>query len=310
MAHWQSAVDDWFARHHGIASASTLERLGMSTSTMHRLAQRERLIRVLPGVFRSAQWPVTFEQTLASACAANEGVHIAFTTADRVWGFRGVTDRQVHTIVTHGSSPQLPGIVVHRCRRIDPVDVVERPDGIRVTSPPRSLFDSADMLGFDATRSALEQLLHERMCTLDTVIDTVNRLYHPNRPGSRTMRAVIDSKPRWQQALQSGLELRVLQEIERQGLPAPVPQCPVRLPDGAIIHLDFGWPAWQVGLEVDDPAWHAPTLAAHRDARRDRKAAVVGWFVTRVSRIDVEQSVRDAIADVAAIIATRPQAGG
>lgn len=310
MAHWQSAVDDWFAHHHGIASAAVLEGLGMSSSTMHRLAQRERLIRVMPGVFRSAQWPVTFEQTLAAACARNAGVHIAFTTADRVWGFRGIVDRQVHTIVTHGASPRLPGVVVHRCRQIDPVDVVERPDGIRVTSPPRSLFDSADMLGFDATRSALEQLLHEGMCTIDTVIDTVNRLYHPNRPGARTMRAVIDSKPRWQRALQSGLELRVLREIERQGLPTPEPQCPVQLPDGAVIHLDFGWPAWQVGLEVDDPTWHSPTLAAHRDARRDRKAGVAGWFVVRVSRIDVEQAVRDAVADVAAIIDRRRSAGG
>jgi hypothetical protein len=310
MAHWYSAVDDWFAHHHGIASATTLERLGMSSSTMHRLAHEQRLIRVMPGVFRSAQWPATFEQTLAAACARNPGVVIAFTTADRLWQFRGVTDRALHVLVTHGASPEIPGADVHRCRRIDPVDVVERPDGIRVTSPPRSLFDSADMLGFDATRSVLEQILHEGLCTIDTVIDTVARLAHPHRPGSRTIRAVIDSKPRWQAALQSGLEWKVLQEIDRQGLPIPVAQCPVQLPGDALIHLDFGWPAWKVGLEVDDPTWHDGALASQRDNRRDRKAAMAGWIVPRLSRLDVEQGVRDAVSDVAAIIARRRTEAG
>lgn len=310
MAHWQSAVDDWFANHHGIAAATTLERLGMSSSTIHRLAQQHRIIRVMPGVFRSAQWPTTFEQTLAAVCARNDAAHIAFTTADRVWGFRGVKDRDIHALVEHGLAPSLPGVVVHRCRRIDPVDIVERSDGIRLTSPPRSLFDSADMLGFDTTRSVLEQVLHEGLCTLDTITDTVARLHHPHRPGSRTIRAVLASKPRWQSALQSGLEWRVLQEIERQGLPAPVAQCPVRLPDGRVIHLDFGWPQWKVGLEVDDPTWHDGALESHRDIGRDRKAAVVGWLVPRISRLDVERGVREAVSDVGLIIAQRRSARG
>ncbi len=308
MAKWHTAVDDWFADHHGIASASTLERLGMSTSTMHRLAEQRRLVRVMPGVFRSAQWPITFEQTLAAACARNDSVHIGFTTADRMWNFRGIRDRGLHVLLAHGSSPELPGIVVHRCRRIDPVDVVERPDGIRLTSPPRSLFDSADMLGFDASRSVLEQILHDGLCTLDTIVDTVTRLYHPNRPGSRTMRAVVDSKPKWQRALQSGLEVKVLMEIERQGLPTPVPQCPVRLADDSVIHLDFGWPDWKVGLEVDHPAWHSGALESQRDTRRDRKATIEGWAVSRISSLDVERGLREAVADVRAIIDLRSTA--
>jgi very-short-patch-repair endonuclease len=94
-------------------------------------------------------------------------------------------------------------------------------------------------------------------------------------------------------------------EIERQGLPLPVTQCPVELPDGSIIHVDFGWPEWKVGLEVDDPAWHSGALESQRDARRDRKATMQGWAVPRVSRLDVEQGIRDAVADVRVIIDRR-----
>ena len=305
MAHWQRAVDDWFASHHGIVSAHTLERLGMPSSTIYRLAQEQRLVRMMPGVFRSAQWPSTNAQQLAAACARNEHAYIAFTTACREWGFRGVSDPTLHVITEHGASPEMPHIVVHRTRRLDPVDVVKRPDGIRLTSPPRSLFDSADMLGFRSSRSILEQMLNENMCTMGTVIDTVTRLYHPNRPGSLTMRRVIASKPRWERALQSDLELRVLLAIERHGLPRPVPQYPVVLPDGQLIHLDFAWPEWKVGLEVDDPAWHAGADASHRDARRDRKATSMGWAVVRVSRLDVTDDLDGAVADVAATIALR-----
>lgn len=305
MAKWHTTVDDWFAGHHGIASAATLERLGMSASTMHRQAREGRLVKVMPGVFRSAQWPDTLEQRMAAVCARNESAVIGLTTADREWGFRGVRDRGLYALVPHGCSPELPGIVVRRCRHIDPVDIVSRPDGIRLTSPPRSLFDSADMLGFDTTRSVLEQILNDGICTIETVIDTVTRLYHPNRPGSRTIRAVVESRPNWDRALQSGLELRVLLEIERQGLVRPTPQCPIVLADGSVIHVDFGWPQWKVAIEVDHPTWHSGERESQRDARRDRMATVVGWSVTRIPRLEIEQGLRAAIADVARILRQR-----
>jgi predicted DNA-binding transcriptional regulator AlpA len=302
MATWHAPVDQWFGAHHGVASVTDLIRLGMSEATVYRLIRDERLVRMMPGVVRSLQFPDGELQAYSAACARNPAALVGFTSACRMWKFRKVQDPGRYILVPHGVSPELPGIVVRRCRRIDPVDIVERPDGIRVTSPPRSLFDSADMLGLSAARSVMEQILHEELATLGTITDTFARLAHPNRPGTRTMAAVIASRPMWRAALQSDLEMRVLAEIERQGLPRPVTQCPVLLPTGATIHLDFGWPQWSVGLEVDDPAWHAGVEESHRDSTRDRKAATLGWMVPRVSKIDVERGLREAIADVALII--------
>ena len=235
---------------------------------------------------------------------------IGFTSALKALGVRRVADRLIHVLVPHGSSPQLEGIVVHRCRRIDEVDIVRRNDGINLTSPARTLFDSADMLGLSASRSAMEQLLNDKRCTLDEILNTYLRLAHPNRPGTRTMGDVIASRPPWRKALQSDLELRVLEEIERQRLPPVTTQCPVDLGNGRVIHLDFGWPQWQVGLEVDDPAWHDGAEESHRDANRDRKATAVGWLVPRVSKIDVQGDLADAIRDVAIILRQRMSAAG
>lgn len=305
MPHWHAAVDEWFGSHHGVAAVHDLIRLGMSEATAHRMVRQGRLDRLMPGVLRSLQWPAGDLQVYAAACARNPAAMVGFTSACREWGFRRVNDRRLHILVPHGVSPELPDVVVHRCRRIDPVDIVDRGDGIRLTSPPRSLFDSADMLGVSATRSVLEQILSDGMATFGTISDTVARLAHMNRPGTRTMQAVIASRPAWRSALQSDLEVRVLDEIERSGLPQPVTQCPVRLRSGRVIHLDVGWPEFQVGLEVDHPAWHSGLEDRRRDAARDRQATAVGWAVARVVSLDVELGLRPALADVALIIDRR-----
>jgi len=302
MPVWQTALDDWLCTHHGIATTNEMMALGISPRTVERMIARRQLVTVLPGVYRSAQWPETHESKLGAACARNPAAMIAFTAAAKMWGVRRVVDKRIHVLVPHGSSPELAGIVVHRCRRIDPVDIVQRPDGIRLTSPPRTLFDSADMLGLSAARSAMEQILHEKMCNFATIFDTYRRLAHPLRPGTRVMAEVLASRPEWRKALQSNLEQLVLEVIESERLPPPVSQCPIKLPDGNLIHLDFGWPAWKVGIEVDDPAWHTGFEERHRDTRRDRKATTIGWTVSRVTKIDIDGDLVDAVRDVAIIL--------
>jgi len=308
MLAWQSPVDHWLGGHHGIITAAKLIELGCSERTIRRMVAAGALITVHPGVFRGRQWQDGLMPRLVAVCDRVPDATIAFTTGSRLWSWRRVNDDRTHILVPHGSASSPTGVVVHRCRQIEPVDIVHRPDGIRVTSPPRTLFDSADLLGRSATRSVLEQLLHERTCTLETVIDTYLRLSHPRRPGSTVLGEVLSSRPKWRSALQSDLEHRVDEAIRQQGLSTPVPQCPVRLPTGKTIHLDFGWPQWQVGLEVDDPSWHAGEMERHRDTNRDRKAGTVGWFVARVTKIDVDGALNDALADVAAIISLRQAA--
>ena len=305
MPTWQHALDEWFRTHHGIATNGELLDLGLSQRTIGRMVADGRLITMQPGVFRSAQWPASTLATMRAACARNPHALVGITSACAEWGLRRVPDLGVHLLVPHGSSPELHGVTVHRCRTIDEVDRVDRPDGIRLTSPPRSLFDSADLLGVSAARSVTEQLIHEGMCTIGTIADTYTRLRHPGRPGSRTMLLVLASRPKWSTALHSNLESLVLEEIERQGLPVAVRQCPITFADGTVVHADFGWPQWKVGLEVDDPAWHAGSQERHRDVGRDRRAAAVGWVVVRVTEADIGAGLRVPIGDVAATIARR-----
>lgn len=155
MKPWRPALDDWFRTHVGIISSSELFALGCSERTLRRMVARGELTTLHPGVFGTRQWPDERMQRLAAMCARDPDVLVAFTTACRSWSFRRVTDDRLHALVPHTSAITLEGVIVHRCRQIDPVDIVERPDGIRLTSPPRTLFDSADMLGLSAARSVI-----------------------------------------------------------------------------------------------------------------------------------------------------------
>ena len=302
---WRRSMDAWLSSHLGIITASKLVELGCSDRNIRSMVDRQEFVVMLPGVYRSAQWPCNREQLMAAACGRNPAALIGFTTAGQQWDLRKMTDPRLHVLIHHGRSPELEGVVVHRCRQIDAIDIVQRSDGIRLTSPPRTLFDSAGMIGESATASVMEQLLNERRCTFGTITDTVTRLYHPRRPGSTTMLAVIRSRPAWRTAMQSGLETLVLEEIARQGLPAPTTQFPMGLPDGIDIAIDFAWPRHRVALEVDHPAWHAGALESHRDKHRDRKLMSIGWSALRLTDTDVATGLTEAIADVGAVLSAR-----
>ena len=242
---------------------------------------------------------------MSAACQRNPLALVAFVTAGRLWKLRKMSsDQRLHLLVPHRCSPEMDGIVIHQCRRIDAVDIVTRDDGIKVTSPPRTIFDAADMLGVVACASALEQVL-DQYCTLATIVDTVVRLGHPRRPGTRTLRRVLASRPQWQEAVQSDLEQRVLVEIRAQRLPEPSTQYSLDLPNGRRVRLDFAWPEQRVALEVDHPFWHAFALATHEDKHRDRKAATVGWLTIRITDLDLDGQLREAVADVKDVLRLR-----
>lgn len=303
---WVSAVQQWLQDHSGIVPIAEMMRAGCTRREAYRLASSPDFEIVMPGILRSRHWPLGERQLMVAACARNPRAVVGLTTAAREWSFRGLrAEAGVHLLVPHGCSPALPGVVVHRCRRIDPVDIVRRRDGVRLTNPSRTMFDCADLLGIQRTSSILEQLINDGRGTFTTHAATATRLSSARRPGSRTMRAVIDSRPPWRAAIQSELELMVLREIERQGLPRPEVQYTFVLPTGERIRFDFAWPRHKAVLEVDHPYWHAGTEPSHKDKRRDLKMATVGWQTVRVTDLDVRGGLATSIADVASVLALR-----
>jgi hypothetical protein len=302
---WTEPLDAWLAAHLGVISRQQLLVLGCPRTSADRMLADGRLIVVVPGVYRSPQWPFERLQRLAVACAAVPDGAIGFTTACRLFSIRGTSfDSRIHLLTAHSSSPTLAGVFIHRCRLIDPEDIVTRPDGIRVTTPARSVFDAADMLGERRTISAIEQVLAEGLCTKREFFETTARLAHPNRPGSKTALAALKSRADLSAQMRSELEIIVLDEIRRQGVPMPETQYPMVLA-GNDIEIDFAWPEFRIALEVDHPTWHDGLITSTRDKGRDRKLTVIGWAPMRLTSLDASGGLADAISDVAEVIRQR-----
>jgi very-short-patch-repair endonuclease len=291
-------INSWLASHQGIIGTVALSELGVPRSTAESMMARGDLRPVLPGVYASPAWPVGRPQLLQAVCQRNEHATLSHTTAGQLWGLRRMSDQRIHVLVPHGCSPMMEGVVVHRCRRIDPVDVVQRADGLRVTSPPRTVFDASALLGEAASESVVEQLLDNDWCTFETVRSTVERLARPGRPGSTVMRRVLLGRPNWAAAVESDLEMRVVQALRAAGLPEPVRQMQLALPSGDQIRIDLAYPACRLVIEIDHHFWHAGRRQSERDKRRDRRLAAAGWRVIRITDWDVTNDLAAVIEDL------------
>ena len=299
-----SGLFDHFSTHHGVAPTATLRTVGFSTAGIQRLVRDELIVPILPGVYRSTAVPDGPLQLMAAVCAADAEAAIGFTTAGRHFGYRKMgVDERVHALVPHAHTPTWPNVVIHRCRTIDDVDItLDGDDGIRYTSPPRTVLDCAGVIGHESTESVVEQVLRDKSVTIATLMSTATRLYHHSRPGAKVLSDVLQSRPIWRQAARSELERMFRAAIEAHGLPMPRVNEKVTLPDGTVIEVDLTWLAWSLAGEVDHPFWHDGAAETHRDKRRDRKLLTMGIETMRFTDIDVEASLDESLADLEAVL--------
>ncbi|MDZ7679277.1 MAG: type IV toxin-antitoxin system AbiEi family antitoxin domain-containing protein [Acidimicrobiales bacterium] len=306
----RSRLDRWLATHHGVVSRSTLVDLGFTTGAIRHLIATEGWETVYRGVYRSPAHPVTRVQALSAICQYSEVAVIGLTTAGQELGLRKMSDRRIHVLVPHGSGLSLPGVEVHRCRQIDPIDIaLPRRDGVRLTSPPRTIFDASALLDVAAIESVIEQVLLEGRCSVNMLVRTGERLHHPTRPGASTFQRAVLGRPAWRGAARSDLEVRFRQAVERHGLPSPAVNTHIEVAPGEWYEMDTSWPEWKVIGEIDHPFWHNGASETLRDRQRDRRLAALGWLTARFDQWDLDHGLDQALVELAAILVDRGWAG-
>ncbi|MBM0279398.1 DUF559 domain-containing protein [Micromonospora sp. STR1s_6] len=119
-----------------------------------------------------------------------------------------------------------------------------------------------------------------------------------DRPGGRRARWVFDLADG---GAESPPESHLRVRLVLGGLPRPVVQHPVRLPNGVVLHPDLAWPEFRVAVEYDGQ-WHSDPEQLHRDRRRLNMLIGAGWLVLHVTsrRLHREfpavlREVRDAL---------------
>jgi hypothetical protein len=146
-------------------------------------------------------------------------------------------------------------------------------DGTARTTPLRTAWDVAHWLGLVPAVTTIDGLLR-----LGLVEAAALRALAESRSGQRGWRqaaAAFDlADGRAESPPESALRVRLV----RAGLPRPVPQHPVRLPDGAVYRSDLPWPEYQVAVEYDG-RYHAAPFQLDRDRRRLNQLVAAGWIM-------------------------------
>lgn len=288
---------------HGVVDDRQLDGLGVSRH------QREALIRdgvldpIHRGVYHVRSAPVTLESRALGICLADPRAVITGAAAGRLWGLRRMPPADVVDVRVphHVHSISAEWVRLRRCNALDPVDVVERPDGIRIVSPPRLAFDVAAVLTDLDLESVIEQIIDREWCTVRTLCDTGRRLCHPARPGSSRFARVLGSRPAWLKPVDSHLELRLYDALRVAGVNGLVRQHPVPLPGGWTIHADIAVPRVRWAVAIDHVTWHGGRIDAQRDKQNDRQARMIGWGVDRVTDEDLTLRLREVTAELMSI---------
>ncbi len=299
MARLNPGAHALLARQHGVASTQQLLDSGMSQRQLRRLQHHGALELVLRGAYRTPSAPITELSQCAAVCAARPDVAIAGPTAGRLWGFRRLPpDRRIHVIAPRASNPAIARWVVpYRTDARHDHDLVERDDGIRVTSRTRTAFDLARWLGPDDLLSVIEQAAHDGRMGDDEFLAVAADWISPRRPWAREFLQALDRRLPGGPA-ESHPEVRVAGALGRAGVRGLVRQHCIQLPGHGDVRFDLAVPELRWAIEVDLHPRHRETMGIASDTRRDRAASAIGWSTSRITETQYDHRFNETIADL------------
>jgi hypothetical protein len=268
--------------------------------TPHQLRSRAWL-RLRDDVYADAR----FDRTHGLACRAAamrlpDQAVIAGASAAYLYGVEHAARFQddVDVILPwQARVPRLRGLRVHTLD-LDPDEVADHA-GFRVTAPCRTCWDLASWTDAAGAVATIDTLLAKHLLSREQLAD-----YLVARRGQRGSRRAEQVFGMVEAAAQSPQESRLRVRFTLAGLPRPVVQFEIRLPDGQVYHPDLAWPDFQVAVEYDG-VWHGDTEQFHRDRRRLNQLVSAGWLVLHVTSERLRTDFPGIIREVRAALASR-----
>ncbi|HLU33097.1 MAG TPA: hypothetical protein VKZ74_03615 [Natronosporangium sp.] len=190
---------------------------------------------------------------IESAAGPEAAVHLAVEPKQR---FGPVNGLRIHT----GALPETDRTVRH---------------GLNCTTPLRTAWDLAMWLDPLRAVPTLDAMLGSNLVA---PADLARLLQARRELGARGTRragrvfALADGRA------QSPAESLLRVKLVLRGIPPPVPQHPIRVRSGRVLHPDLAWPRYRVALEYDG-GYHADPDQLDLDRRRLNQLTDAGWLV-------------------------------
>ena len=277
-------IDRLAASQHGLVSSTqAIKALGPGRKA--RWVADRRLISIQPRVFRVAGAPQTWHQQVLAAALSAEGV-VSHRSAAEVWGLvrpAGFVDISVAGVRNPRAQPPA---IIHRILDLHPELAVER-EGLRLTDPTRTIIDLGLVLKPWAVRDAMSRGLTSRLFTVAEVERLRDALGRKGRNGTGIVRELLEQRSLAGSGEESVLERRLLDLLDRAGIPLPAIQHEIWHAGRFVARVDAAYPDARLAVEVDGYAAHASPDAFQRDRTRQNRLVALGWTVLRFTWDDV-----------------------
>lgn len=260
------------ARQNGNVTCRQLHALGLSDQMIAYRVRLGRLFRVHRGVYAVGRPPRTpLERAAAAVLACGQGAVLSHASAMCLWGYWKRWDTPFEVSVVRGD-PRPKGIRVHRTTTLTRSDIRWQ-QGIRTTSPARTLLDIAPRPNDKALAKAVNDALYSPFLSQSQLTETLER--HPGHPGASRLRPFLDPGDG---PTRSDWEREFPAFCERFGLPRPRMAARV-----GRYTVDALFEAEKLIVELDSWSFHSTRASFESDRDRDADTLAAGHATVRVT---------------------------
>lgn len=229
---------------------------------------------------------------MAAVIACGDGAVLSHRAAGQLLGIIPLGDGLPEVTRPRGWRSQ-PGIVQHRSPlSADEVEVVA---GIPVTGLSRTLLDLASILSRERLEAAMNEAEVRGLTDRVSVHALLER--YPRRPGSATLRAILNDTQRVRGVTRRELERRFAAALASTDVPRPHRNAHVAVA-GRFFEVDCLWRAQRLIVELDGRFVHGTWRTSERDREKDRLLIADGWRVVRVTWRQLRDDSSAVIADL------------
>jgi very-short-patch-repair endonuclease len=275
--------------------------VGIRGSAITRRVAAGRLVRRYRGVYAVGHVQDTPEaRWIAAVMACGPGSFLSHLDAAALWGIYKSNGTTIHVTTRARSARRVPGIRVHRARKLDPADVTTK-DAIPVTTVARTLIDLTDLLPSDRILRAMREAEYLKLLDMDTVIAAVQRGNGRKRL-TELKKAIERHRPG--QIVREELEHRFLELVHEAGLPDPETNIKIKTRRRPY-DVDCLWRDEAVAVELDGRAAHIRAEAFEEDRARDAALTATGLRPLRFTWRRLTEEPEHVLAELKATLSGR-----
>jgi very-short-patch-repair endonuclease len=277
------------ARQHGLVHQRQLALIGLGESATRHLVSCGRWRRRTPSIIElDGVSQSDAQDAMLAVLDVGPLAAVSFQSSASRWALPGFQLRPLHVTGDRGRGRRREHLaIVHQPRLLLPDHVLEL-DGVRTTTPARTLFDLAGLLRWpEQVARALDNTLVMGLTTMPELQTMLRQLACRGRPGIRLMRELIEARGDDYIPPATNLEARFQVLARRAGIGTFVRQVNVGDAYDRIGRVDFLDRERKIVVEVQSARYHSALCDRERDQKRVADLRACGWTVIEIPEHDI-----------------------